>query len=511
MGKQFRIFIGCKHLCQKNTRTDFCMEDLHIYNSLSRKKEPFIPIQDGFVGMYVCGPTVYGDAHLGHAKSYTSFDVVVRYLRYKGYRVRYVQNITDVGHLTDDADMGEDKLAKQSRLERLEPMEIAEKYTNRYFEDMDALGLLRPDITPRATGHIPEQIEMIEKLIAKGHAYEVNGNVYFSVESNPDYGKLSGRKVEEAAAGTRVEVAGDKRHPADFALWKAADESHIMKWNSPWGVGYPGWHIECSAMSTKYLGKSFDIHGGGLENQFPHHECEIAQSECAHGHEHPFVRYWMHNNMVTLNGQKMGKSLGNAIALRQFFTGDHPLLTRSWDSQVIRFFLLQSHYRSTTDFSETALTAAENGFKNLAGMLADIEKAMKSSSNAPAIDVDALKKEVEKDMNDDFNTAQALATLFSQIKKVRAEINSGNNPQNISDFHQYLTDFMRGVLGIWPVAESNSTNNELSGALMELIIELRKQARAEKNWASADLIRNKLFESGIILEDGPDGTVWKLK
>jgi len=487
------------------------MEDLHIYNSLSRKKEKFIPIQDGFVGMYVCGPTVYGDAHLGHAKSYTAFDVVVRYLRFKGYRVRYVQNITDVGHLTDDADMGEDKLAKQSRLERLEPMEIAEKYTNRYFQDMDALGLLRPDITPRATGHIPEQIEMIEKLIAKGHAYEVSGNVYFSVESNPDYGKLSGRKVYEAETGTRVEVAGDKKHPADFALWKAADETHIMKWNSPWGVGYPGWHIECSAMSTKYLGISFDIHGGGLENQFPHHECEIAQSECAHGHEHPFVRYWMHNNMVTLNGQKMGKSLGNAIGLRQFFTGDHPLLTRSWNPLVIRFFLLQSHYRSTTDFSEAALSAAENGLKNLAGMLTDIENALKSKSNAAEIDLEAFQREVDGNMNDDFNTALALASLFSQIKKVRAGINTGSIPNNLADFHTYLKSFMQGVLGIWPNIDAGADNNERTESLMSLIIELRKQARAEKNWAAADLIRNKLGESGIILEDGPEGTTWKLK
>ncbi|MBN2732755.1 MAG: cysteine--tRNA ligase, partial [Balneolaceae bacterium] len=289
------------------------MKDLHIYNTLSREKEKFEPISKGFVGIYVCGPTVYGDPHLGHAKSYVSFDVVVRYLRYLGYNVRYVQNITDVGHLTDDADQGEDKLEKQARVEKLEPMEIAEKYTYNYFRDMDKLGVQRPDISPRAAGHIIEQIEMVKKLLEKGHAYEVDGNVYFDVSSDESYGKLSGRNIEDQESGTRIETAGDKRAPEDFALWKRADDGHIMKWPSPWGMGYPGWHVECSAMSTKYLGEHFDIHGGGLDNQFPHHECEIAQSECAF--DKPFANYWMHNNMVTLEGQKMGKSLGNAISL----------------------------------------------------------------------------------------------------------------------------------------------------------------------------------------------------
>ncbi|HCT52514.1 MAG TPA: cysteine--tRNA ligase, partial [Balneola sp.] len=293
-------------------------QKLQVYNTLTRKKEDFEPLNPPFVGMYVCGPTVYGDAHLGHAKSYVSFDLVLRYLRYLGYKVRYVQNITDVGHLVGDGEEGEDKLGKQARLEQVDPMEIAEKYTYTYFRDMDALNVLRPDIAPRATGHIPEQIAMIEKLIKNGHAYNVDGNVYFDVHSDEDYGKLSGRKTEEAESGTRVESASDKKNPADFALWKKAEDDHLMKWDSPWGVGYPGWHIECSAMSTKYLGESFDIHGGGLENQFPHHECEIAQSECAHDAQ--FVKYWMHNNMVTLEGQKMGKSLGNAINLHQFFT-----------------------------------------------------------------------------------------------------------------------------------------------------------------------------------------------
>ncbi|HET6528049.1 MAG TPA: cysteine--tRNA ligase, partial [Balneolaceae bacterium] len=313
------------------------MNHLHIYNTLSREKEKFEPIEENFVGIYVCGPTVYGDPHLGHAKSYVSFDVVVRYLEYLGYNVRYVQNITDVGHLTDDADQGEDKLEKQAAKEKLEPMEIAEKYTYNYFRDMDKLGVERPDISPRATGHIIEQIEMVKKLIENGHAYETNGNVYFDVSSDKDYGKLSGRSVEEQESGTRINTASDKKAPEDFALWKKAGDRHIMKWPSPWGMGYPGWHVECSAMSTKYLGEHFDIHGGGLDNQFPHHECEIAQSEGAFNK--PFANYWMHNNMVTLNGQKMGKSLGNAISLDQFFTGDHELLSQAWDPQVIRFFL----------------------------------------------------------------------------------------------------------------------------------------------------------------------------
>ncbi len=491
------------------------MDRIHIYNTLSRKKEVFKPIKEGFVGIYVCGPTVYGDAHLGHAKSYAGFDVVVRYFRYQNYRVRYVQNITDVGHLTDDGDEGEDKLAKQSRLERLEPMEIAEKYTNRYFEDMDRLGLLRPDITPRASGHIPEQIAMIEILIERGHAYESGGNVYFDVTSDPNYGSLSGRNLDEAESGTRIQTAGDKRHPSDFALWKKADDSHIMKWPSPWGVGYPGWHIECSAMSTKYLGESFDIHGGGLENQFPHHECEIAQSSCAHGNDenHPFVRYWMHNNMVTLEGQKMGKSLGNAISLRQFYEGSHDLLSRAWDPQVIRFFLLQSHYRSTTDFSEKALEAAERGFSNFRTNLNDLRRFAESSeSDGTRIDVDAVRKDAEQAMNDDFNTARAIAVLITTVKNVRASCNSGSIPPNLDELLGFLDAFAGDVLGILPEPQSESeADSGLTDGLMELIIELRKHARQEKNWKTADTIRDRLDELGIALKDSPAGTEWERK
>lgn len=483
------------------------MKDLHIYNSLTRQKEKFIPLHEGFVGIYVCGPTVYGDAHLGHAKSYVSFDVVVRYLRYLGYHVRYVQNITDVGHLTDDADTGEDKLEKQARAERLEPMEIAEKYTYSYFRDMDALGVLRPDISPRASGHIPDQIKMIQKLVEHGNAYVSGGNVYFDVTSDPEYGKLSGRKVEEAVSGTRVQTASDKRNPNDFALWKKAEASHLMKWHSPWSEGYPGWHVECSAMSTKYLGDTFDIHGGGLENQFPHHECEIAQSECAHHQE--FVRYWMHNNMVTLNGQKMGKSLGNAISLQQFFTGDHKLLTRSWQPQIIRFFLLQSHYRSTTDFSENALEAAETGLKNLHGIIDIIVNAREGSGEA--FDITALKKGIESCLNDDFNTAQAIALLFENLRPLRNQISKGNVPSNLNELITFLKSFIDGILGLWPSSENKKHDNDTTEKIIELLIEIRNQMRKEKNWAMADLIRDRLKEVQISLEDTPEGTIFKIE
>ncbi|MEX2476857.1 MAG: cysteine--tRNA ligase [Gracilimonas sp.] len=478
---------------------------LHVYNTLSRKKELFKPLNPPHVGMYVCGPTVYGDAHLGHAKSYVSFDVILRYLRYLDYKVRYVQNITDVGHLVDDAEEGEDKLSKQARIEKVQPMEIAEKYTYTYFRDMDALNVLRPDIAPRATGHIPEQIAMVKKLIENGHAYEVNGNVYFDVSSDPEYGKLSGRKLEDAESGTRVETASDKRNPEDFALWKKANDNHIMKWDSPWGVGYPGWHIECSTMSTKYLGNSFDIHGGGLENQFPHHECEIAQAECAHDKQ--FVKYWLHNNMVTLEGQKMGKSLGNAINLHEFFTGDHKLLTRAWNPEVIRFFLLQSHYRSTTDFSEEALSGAETGLKNLHSMIKTIEGAEAGSGDN--YDLDALKGSVEGVMNDDFNSAQAIAILFEQLKEIRKQITDKKTPANIEEIKEFLHDFVDGVLGIWP--QNGGGNEELTKELIELLIEIRKDARGNKNFELSDKIRDDLKELGVQLMDGKDGTDFEIK
>ncbi|TVQ74254.1 MAG: cysteine--tRNA ligase [Balneolaceae bacterium] len=493
------------------------MQELQLFNTLSRKKETFEPLKEGFVGIYVCGPTVYGDPHLGHAKSYVSFDIIVRYFRYLGYRVRYVQNITDVGHLTDDADEGEDKMAKQSRIERLEPMEIAEKYTYRYFRDMDRLNVLRPDISPRATGHIPEQIAMIKKLVEKGHAYEAGGNVYFDVTSLPDYGKLSGRTLDEAESGARVDVSSDKRNPADFALWKKADESHIMRWDSPWGDGFPGWHIECSAMATKYLGETIDIHGGGLENQFPHHECEIAQCEGAH--DVPFVRYWMHNNMVTLNGQKMGKSLGNAITLEQFFTGSHDLLSRSWSSGVIRFFLLQSHYRSTTDFSEKALESAETGYINLVSILdaihktADAGNGVEGGSNSAGepFNLQKLRDGLHACMNDDFNTARAIGLLFEHLRPLKAVLQSGSTPANISELSEFLVHFCGDVLGIWQPGEAGEDAGDLPfDGVMQILLDLRQTARKNKDWETADRIRDRLAELGIIIEDGPGGSTYKL-
>ena len=479
-------------------------QSLHVYNTLTRKKELFTPINPPFVGMYVCGPTVYGDAHLGHAKSYVSFDVVLRYLRYLGFKVKYVQNITDVGHLVGDGDDGEDKLAKKARIEQLDPMQIAETYTYYYFRDMDKLNVRRPDIAPRATGHIPEQIAMIRTLIKKGHAYEVEGNVYFNVKSDPNYGKLSRRSLDEAESGTRVDIASDKKNPADFALWKKADESHLMKWESPWSVGYPGWHIECSAMSIKYLGESFDIHGGGLENQFPHHECEIAQSECCN--DNTFVKYWLHNNMVTLEGQKMGKSLGNAINLNEFFTGNHTLLTRAWNPEVIRFFLLQSHYRSTTDFSEEALEAAESGLKNLHSIIRTIEKATVGSNSTYPIE--KLKSEFEMVMNDDFNSAQAIAVLFEYGKEIRKLISAGNAPSNMDEVQLVFKSFADDVIGVWPNEEIGNSN--LTNGLVELLISIRKEARINKNFALSDKIRDDLKVIGVQLKDGKDGTTYEL-
>ena len=483
------------------------MKDLHIYNTLSREKEKFEPINEGFIGIYVCGPTVYGDSHLGHAKSYVSFDVVIRYLRYLGFDVRYVQNITDVGHLTDDADQGEDKLEKQAKLEKMEPMEIAEKYTYNYFRDMDKLGVKRPDISPRAAGHIIEQIQIVEKLLENDHAYEVDGNVYFDVSSDENYGKLSGRDIEDQQSGTRINTASDKKAPEDFALWKRADDGHIMKWPSPWGQGYPGWHVECSAMSTKYLGEHFDIHGGGLDNQFPHHECEIAQSECAF--EQPFANYWMHNNMVTLEGKKMGKSLGNAISLDEFFRGDHDMLSRKWDPQVIRFFLLQSHYRSTTDFSESALESAENGLQNLQSIFRLIETADPDSGSK--VNVEEFKSTIEAKLNDDFNTAQAIAVLFEKLKEVKKQINNGEAPKNIDALHSFIKDIADDVLGIWPNAEipSGSSDNRTED-LIDILVDMRKTARRDKQFALADEIRDRLADQDIELRDSHGKTTYEI-
>jgi cysteinyl-tRNA synthetase len=477
---------------------------LHVYNTLTRRKEEFTPLREGFVGMYVCGPTVYGHSHLGHAKSYVSFDVIVRYLRYLGYKVTYVQNITDVGHLLGDANDGEDRILKASRAEQKHPMEVAEFYTRSYFEDMDALNVLRPDISPRATGHIIEQIEIIKELIARGYAYEANGSVYFDVHKFPQYGKLSGRTVEELEAGARVEVKEEKRHPADFALWKKADPQHIMRWPSPWSVGFPGWHIECSAMSMKYLGESFDIHGGGLENQFPHHECEIAQSECATGK--PFVKYWLHNNMVTVNGQKMGKSLGNFITLKEAFT--------KWKPPVIRFFILQSHYRSTLDFSDEAVDAAGRGLEKLNNTVRNLRERLKASTHEnaqPPFDLAQYKSAFLAAMDDDFNTPQAIAVLFDLSRDVNQMLAS-NAPVNASSLRQILDlyeELAGRILGLSFGTEAKGDDAEIIDGLMKLILEIRSEIRAQKMYALSDKIRSGLQALGIVVEDKKGETTWR--
>jgi cysteinyl-tRNA synthetase len=484
------------------------MSVLQIHNSLTKRKEEFKPLHEGWVGVYVCGPTVYGDAHLGHAKSYVSFDVVVRYLRHRGYKVRYVQNITDVGHLTDDADEGEDKILRRARIERVEPMELVEKYTRSYFDDMDKLNVVRPDISPRASGHIIEQIELIERLVKKGYAYVVNGTVYFEVSRFGDYGKLSGRRIEDAVAGTRVERQEEKRAPADFALWKRAEPSHLLQWRSPWGMGYPGWHIECSAMSMKYLGETFDIHGGGMENMFPHHEDEIAQSESATGK--PFVRSWMHNNMVTVNGQKMGKSLGNFITLKELFEKYEPL--------VIRFFILSSHYRSTLDFSDQALEAARTGFSRLVETVKTLRKRVASAApgevnDAIRMKTEALRKRFIEAMDDDFNTPEALAAMFDLVKETNILLGGGETPsrETLENLDGLYRELGGDILGIVPETMEDRGTDKILTSVIEILIGARQELREQKNFELADGIRRQLESAGIVLEDHPGGTEWKIK
>ena len=500
--------------------------NLHVYNTLTRRREKFEPLSppastageaDGpHVGMYVCGPTVYGDAHLGHAKSYISFDCIVRYLRYLGHEVTYVQNITDVGHLTDNADSGEDKVEKAARAKKVHPMEIAETFTRRYFEDMDALNILRPDISPRASGHVIEQIEHTKRLIERGHAYEANGSVYFDVASWPAYGRLSGRSVEEMQAGARVEVSAEKRHPADFALWKRAEPGHIMQWPSPWGMGYPGWHIECTVMGQKYLGETLDIHGGGIENVFPHHEDEIAQAEAATGK--PFVKYWLHNNMVTVAGKKMGKSLGNFITLRDAFA--------KWPPMVIRLFILQSHYRSPTDFSEEALEAAKAGHYRLASTVEWLWKA----GRVPTPDVDPSVQQIVNDvrkrfceaLDDDFNTPIALSVVFDLVKEANRLRETNPSMGTLNLLSKTFLDLAGDVLGIsFEVVRPGTTLSmtvntanrfmDLADKSIQILIDLRNEARKAKDFKRADAIRDRLAEAGILLEDTPDGTTWRLK
>jgi len=488
---------------------------LEVYNSLTRRKEEFRPLREGFVGIYVCGPTVYGHSHIGHAKSYVSFDVVVRYLRFLGYRVRYVQNITDVGHLTDDADQGEDKVGKAAREMGVEPMEVAERFTRSYFEDMDALNVLRPDISPRASGHIPEQIETVKALLEKGNAYEVDGSVYFDVTSFPQYGKLSGRTLEGLLEGVRAEVRGEKRHPADFALWKRAEPGHLMQWDSPWGRGFPGWHLECSVMATKYLGETVDMHGGGLENQFPHHEDEIAQSEACTGK--PFVRYWLHNNMVTVEGQKMGKSLGNFITLKDAFAGKPPLDVPV-EPLVMRYFIFTSHYRSPLDFSTDALDAARKGLKRIEQTVGRVRRRLPSAPEGDVSSEVRAASEQSKQtflahMDDDFNTAAALGELNIFTHQVNRLLDSGEqlSKGTLAAVDAYYRELGGDILGIITRQTAQEKASGLQDELVAALIDVRASVRESGHYELADAIRERLARMGLALRDGPEGTTYEYK
>ena len=492
------------------------MSSLKVYNSYTRQKEVFTPITPGHVGMYVCGPTVSGESHLGHARPYITFDIINRYLIHLGYKVRYVRNITDAGHFEEEGREAEDKISNKAVLEKLEPMELVQKYTNLYHWAMAQLNNLDPSIEPTATGHIVEQIDMIRKIIDEGYAYEVNGSVYFDVKKyteNYPYGKLSGRIVEDLLETTRhLEGQDEKRNKADFALWKAAPPQHIMRWNSPWGTGFPGWHIECSAMSTKYLGKEFDIHGGGMDLQFPHHESEIAQSTICN--KHTPARYWLHNNMITINGRKMGKSYNNQIRLTEMFTGDHPLLDKGYSPMTIRFFILQTHYRSTLDFGNEALQAAEKGLKRLWEAYEILMKLPQGDYLHPD-DVELEGKvlrllgELDEFMNDDFNTAKVLANLFELVPVINSIKDRHFAPSVISSetmrmLKEYFTDYLENILGLHN--SHNAENGKLPGVL-DLLIELRKDARNKKDYATSDKIRNQLQQMGILLKDDKNGNI----
>ncbi len=478
---------------------------LEIYNSLTRQKQPFVPVHPGRVHMYVCGPTVYNDAHLGHGKTYVNFDTIVRYLRYLGYKVLYVQNITDVGHILDS---GEDRMLLGAAREQMHPMQLAELYTRRYFRDMDRLNVLRPDISPRATGHIPEMLEWIQRLIETGHAYEVNGSVYFDVSSYKDYGKLSGRRLEEAQSGTRVQVVEEKRRPEDFALWKRAEPEHIMRWNSPWGEGFPGWHIECTVMAAKYLGLPFDIHGGGVENKFPHHECEIAQAEAATGK--PFANYWIHNGMLMIQGEEMHKSLGNFITLEAAF--------ERWDPMVIRFFILQSHYRGPLDVTEGALDAAGRGLQRLYSAVRTVRRRLQNAQpgEVPQELCNLLKSgqaAFEASMNDDFSTPGAIAALFELSRGVNIWLNEVPAPSReaLEAIDAQYQRMAGDALGLLPEGwEEEGTGAGLARELIDLLIQVRNELRQQRAFATADAIRDRLAELGVQLQDGPEGTTWTL-
>ena len=479
---------------------------LKVYNYLNREVQRFKSLRPEHVSLYACGPTVYDHAHLGHAKTYIAMDVIVRYLRYLGYNVRYVRNLTDVGHLLDT---GEDRISRGARRERVEPMELVETYINSFNDDMDALGVIRPNITPRATCHVIEMIVWIEDLLSRGYAYEVDGTVYFSVEKFPEYGKLSQRQLDEQQAGARVEVREDKHHPADFALWKRADPEHILRWPSPWGEGYPGWHIECSVMATKYLGTTFDIHGGGLENMFPHNECEIAQAEARN--DAPFANYWLLVGSLTVNGVKMSKSLGNFLTIKDALS--------LYSAEAIRYFVLSSHYRGPVDFSRDALQAAQRGMNRLHNTVRKLRYAMRDAATTAGTAVlaqvgslDDYREDFQAAMDDDFNTPQALATLFEFVKEVNRHLdeNSRQAMGTLAAMDRIFRDLGGKVLGIVPDDLEEREGGPAVSGLVEFLLELRQEAREAREWGRADVIRSRLTELGIRIEDGPDDTTWRL-
>lgn len=488
------------------------MEDLYIYNSISKTKEKFTPIHEGAVGMYVCGPTVYSNVHLGNCRTFLSFDLVFRYLLHLGYKVRYVRNITDAGHLENDGESGEDPILKKARIEQLEPMEVVQKYTVDFHTVMAKFNALPPSIEPTATGHIIEQIEIIKKIMDAGFAYERNGSVYFDVikfNESHQYGKLSGRNIDEMIANTRELAAQtDKKNPQDFALWKKADPQHIMRWPSPWSIGFPGWHLECTAMSTKYLGETFDIHGGGMDLKFPHHECEIAQAEACY--EASPVNYWMHANMLTLNGKKMAKSTGNFILPEEMFTGNNDILNKPFAPSVVKFFIYQAHYRSILDFSSDALEASEKGFHRLMEanrMLENVETSKESSVN-----IQDWRQKCYDAMNDDFNSPILIAHLFDAVKFIHG-VKEGKETISADDLDVLrctLHGFLFDVLGLEDKSESGGQTGEKLEVAMELLIELRNRARANKDFATSDKIRDELAEKGIQLKDGKDGTTFDM-
>ena len=491
---------------------------LYVYNTLTRRKEVFKPLNEGHVGMYVCGPTVYGDAHLGHARPAITFDVVFRFLMHLGYKVRYVRNITDVGHLEHDADEGEDKIAKKARLEQLEPMEVAQNFTNRYHDAMDALGCLRPSIEPHATGHILEQIDLVSEILKNGFAYESNGSVYFDVEAynkKHKYGILSGRSLENVKDASReLAGVGEKKNQADFALWKAAQPEHIMRWRSPWSIGFPGWHCECTAMGKKYLGSHFDIHGGGMDLVFPHHECEIAQAVASQGDQ--MVKYWIHNNMITINGQKMGKSLGNFITLPEFFSGKHEKLEQAYSPMTIRFFILQAHYRSTVDFSNEALKAAEKGLERLMDAwkaLGTLQPVTGEGSISVAV-VEEIRQKCYDAMCDDFNTPIVISNLFETSRLINsvADKKETFGSDALDAMRSLMHTFIFDLLGLKEGngEGGNEAREEAYGKVVDMLLEQRMKAKQNKDWATSDLIRDRLADLGFEVKDTKDGFNWKL-